>query len=231
MREPGHAPNLAGPIGYDDRMPSRIAQSIERQLGMAGLVDALAGKLSASDLRSLLMEVYAVRSAAVTEAEIRGQSGRDPLMAPSAVSARDLMAFDAAAFQAASEFTALDLSPAGPFAAASRLGGTSQNNVLTAIRNAEALGDPIYRAGPGSLSPAAFRRRGPVVRQPPGDSPAAVRRARILAALPAVCSRHGRPRYRLVPLRDDASPRARARVSADLPHAGLGGVRIPESPG
>src|SRR5262249_44606046 len=69
-------------------------------------------------------------------------AARDPLMAPSTVSARDLITFDSVAFQAASDFAALDLSPVCPFAAAATLGGTSQNNVATAIRNAEALGDP-----------------------------------------------------------------------------------------
>ena len=75
-------------------------------------------------------------------------------MAPSAASARDLMAFDSIAFQAASEFVAVDLSPVCPFSATSTLGGTSQNNVLTAIRNAEALGDPTI-----ALALEAGRRR------------------------------------------------------------------------
>jgi hypothetical protein len=136
-------------------MPSRIAHRIERALGMAGLVDALASKLSASDLRSLLMEVYQARAAAVDASDIRAQSERDTLMAPSTVSARRLMVFDSAAFQAAPEFTALELSPVGPFATAYTLGGTSQNNVVTTIRNAEALGDPTL-----SLALEAGRRRG-----------------------------------------------------------------------
>ncbi|HLJ51693.1 MAG TPA: hypothetical protein VKU01_37060 [Bryobacteraceae bacterium] len=135
-------------------MQSTIARRIERELGMAGLVDALASKLSASDLRSILMEVFRDRSAGVKEAEIRAQALRDPLMAPSAVSARDLIAFDSVAFQVASEFAALDLSPVCPFSAAATLGGTSQNNVVTAIRNAEALGDPTI-----SLALEAVRRR------------------------------------------------------------------------
>jgi len=75
-------------------------------------------------------------------------------MAPSTVSARDLITFDSVAFQAASEFAALDLSPVCPFAAAATLGGTSQNNVVTAIRNVEALGDPTI-----ALALEAGRRR------------------------------------------------------------------------
>jgi hypothetical protein len=135
-------------------MPSRIADRIERKLGFAGLVQALVSNLSASDLRSLLMEVYRDRAAAVKESGIREHAARDPLMAPSAVSARDLIAFDSIALQAASEFAALDLSPVCPFAAAAILGGTSQNNVLTAIRNVEVLGDPTI-----ALALEAGRRR------------------------------------------------------------------------
>src|SRR5262249_6979303 len=150
-----------GRIGYDGRMSSRITDRIERQLGIGGLVEALASKLPASDLRSLLMAVYRDRAAAVKEADIREHAARDPLMAPSTVSARDLITFDSAAFQAASDFAALDLSPVCPFAAAATLGGTSQNNVMTAIRNAEALGDPTI-----ALALEAARRRpsAPLVR-------------------------------------------------------------------
>jgi hypothetical protein len=62
--------------------------------------------------------------------------------------------FDSVAFQAASEFVAMELSPVCPFSATSTLGGTSQNNVVTAIRNAEALGDPTI-----ALALEAGRRR------------------------------------------------------------------------
>ena len=86
---------------------------------------------------------------------MRAHAERDPLMAPSMVSARELAAFDEAAFQAAPEFMAVELSPVCPFGAASVLGGTSQNNVMTTIRNAEALGDPTI-----PLAIEACRRRG-----------------------------------------------------------------------
>ena len=135
-------------------MPSQIVRRIEQELGLTGLVDALATKLSASDLRSLLMEVYRTRAAEIKVAAIRAQTASDPLMAPSTASARDLMAFDSMAFQAASEFIALDLSPVCPFSATSTLGGTSQNNIVTTIRNAESLGDPTI-----ALALDASRRR------------------------------------------------------------------------
>src|SRR5215471_17121121 len=153
QRPPIHSPRSLGRSGYSDRMPSAITSRIERELGLTGLVDALT-TLPASDLRSLLMDVYRTRATGVTEATIAAHAARDPLMAPSIASARDLMAFDSVAFQAAPEFVPLELSPVCPFSAASILGGTSQNNVLTAIRNAEVLGDPTI-----ALALEAVRRR------------------------------------------------------------------------
>jgi hypothetical protein len=135
-------------------MPSGIARRIQRELGITGLLNALAKKLPASDLRSLLLETYRMRADAVKPSAILAQATRDPLLAASAVSARVLMAFDRLAFEAASEFDSLDLSPVCPFGASHILGGTSQNNLLTTIRNAEALGDSTI-----AMALEAARRR------------------------------------------------------------------------
>lgn len=142
-------------------MPSEIARRIERDLELTGLVDALAAKLPSSDLRSLLMEVHTTRASKVTEADIRAHAARDPLMTPSAVSARDFTAYDTIAFEAAADFTSVDLSPVCPFGATSTLGHTHQNNVLTTIRNAEVLGDPTIAL---AVEAAARRRSGDPVR-------------------------------------------------------------------
>lgn len=135
-------------------MPSRITRRIESDLGMPGLLKALAEELPFSDLRSLVMEVYRDRALKVRESEILKQAGGDPLLAPSTVGAREFLAFDTAAYHAAQEFEAVDLSPVCPFGAAIALGGTSQNNVLTAIRKAEMLGDPTV-----AMTIEAARRR------------------------------------------------------------------------
>jgi hypothetical protein len=142
-------------MGYSYRMPSAIAQRIERQLGFSGLVEALSKRLPPSDLQSLLIEVYRNRADPVKEAGILAQFGRDPLLAPSTADAREFLAFDSAAYEAAAEFAAVELSPVSPFGAAFALGGTSQNNVLTTIRNSEALGDSTI-----ALALEAARRRG-----------------------------------------------------------------------
>jgi hypothetical protein len=92
-------------------MQSRIASRIERQLGITGPVDALANKLPASDLQSLMLEVYGIRASQVKESSTLSRASRVPLMAPSAVSARELHAFDAIPFAARTKFRL-----AGPFA-------------------------------------------------------------------------------------------------------------------
>jgi hypothetical protein len=139
---------------YSDGMQSTIIRRIERELGITGLMDALANELPGSDLQSLMLEVYRVRSSRVREPTTLARAARDPLWAPSVISARDLNVFDSVAFAAASDFVALDLSPVCPFGASSVLGRTSQNNVLTAIRNAEALGDSTI-----AMALEAARRR------------------------------------------------------------------------
>src|SRR5262245_43645334 len=141
-------------------MPSRIANRIERESGITGLLSALAEKLSGSDLRSLLLDVFRIRAQAVRPSATLA-AARDTLLAPSAVSARMLMAVDSVAFQAASEFDALDLSPVCPFGTSHVLGGISQNNVLTTIRNAEALGDSTIAL---ALEAARRRKSGELVR-------------------------------------------------------------------
>ncbi|MGJ5817979.1 hypothetical protein [Paludibaculum fermentans] len=142
-------------------MPSKIVQRIERELGMADLVEALSTKLPASDLRSLLLEVYQVRSRAAQESAALAQAERDALVKPSSVSSRDFAAFDLAAFETAEDFDALDLSPVCPLGVSSKLGGTHQNNLLTTIRNVEGLGDSTIAM---ALEAAQRRGTGEVIR-------------------------------------------------------------------
>ena len=126
-------------------MSSSITRRIESDHGLTGLFDLLANKLPASDLQSLLLDIYQTRSQApALSGKVSGllsQADRGGLLAPSGVEARLFHAFDGAAFTAAAGFEAVDLSPVSPFGASFALGGTSQNNVLTAVRNVEALGD------------------------------------------------------------------------------------------
>jgi hypothetical protein len=121
-------------------MPSPIIHRIAAQLGIPSLFEALADDLAASDLQSLLLEVYRERAAGAGAAEITARNAR-PLFAPSKVDARWLNRFDRIAFGAAEGIEAVELSPVCAFGTEAVLGGVDQNNLLTTIRNAEVLGD------------------------------------------------------------------------------------------
>ena len=164
---------------YSVGMPSKIASRIEKDSGVAGLFDALALKLPSSDLQSLLLEVYRTRAEGLSEPALLAQASRNPLLAASAVNARQFAEFDCAAFDAAKPISLRSIfTPACPFGASYTLGGTSQNNVLTTIRNAEAFERSGAICDGIRSRPPQTARRGFVIRlcaEPPRNPVAAVR--------------------------------------------------------
>jgi hypothetical protein len=113
---------------------SKITDRIARDVGVPRLAEILSDELSASDLQSLMLEVYRARAG-------RASLRSTPLTDPCSIDARKLAEFDRAAFAAAAEFEAIELSPVAPFGSTCALGGIDQNNVITTIRNVEILGD------------------------------------------------------------------------------------------
>lgn len=122
-------------------MSSKIVERIVNQSGFPGLADFLASGVSPSDLQSLLLHVYQQRATRVTEAELMRASDR-PIIQAAEVDARVLHLFDRVAFETASEFEAIELSPVSPFGLNRALGEIDQNNVLTTTRSADITGDP-----------------------------------------------------------------------------------------
>jgi hypothetical protein len=144
-------------------MPSPIVRRVVAQTGIPRLLETLAEDLAPSDLQSLMLEVYRKRAGGIRAAEIMGRSGR-PLVAASNVDARVLNRFDRIAFDAAEDFEAVDLSPVCALGTEAALGRVDQNNLLTAIRNVEVLGD----ATPALAVECARRRKAPASRAAAG---------------------------------------------------------------
>ncbi len=144
-------------------MASRILARIAAETGLPRLFPVLAEDHSGSDLQSLLLEVYKARASAIHGPELLEKASR-ALVAPSNVDARLLLEFDRAAFEVASGFEAIELSPVTPLGLNQGLGGIDQNNVLTTIRNAEVLGDSTPAM---ALECARRRKPGPRRDQPP----------------------------------------------------------------
>jgi hypothetical protein len=138
-------------------MSEPIVERIERTLGIDGLLDALAWRLPASDLRSLLLAVVRRRAESLTPADVIRRYTEDPLCRPAAQSPQLLDELERRAFALLPElFTALELSPVCPLGTSSVLGRLSQNRVLTTTRGSEVVSDPTNVL---ALESALRRRR------------------------------------------------------------------------
>jgi hypothetical protein len=137
-------------------MQPKITNRIVAESGIPRLREVLAEELSASDLQSLLLDTYRRRAEKIRESGVLARTEASTLVAPSSIDARLLNAFDRAAFAAAVDFEAVEVSPVCPLGAQHVLGGVDQNNVLTTVRNAEVLGDST----PAMAIECARRRKG-----------------------------------------------------------------------
>lgn len=133
-------------------MSSKIVERIASDTGIPNLASALC-KLPSSDLQSLLMHVFQVRTRGLGVPDILRTVGR-AMLQPSKIDARVLNEFDGIAFGAAQGFEAIELAPVCSLGLNRVLGAIDQNNVLTTLRNAEVLGDATM-----PLAVECWRRR------------------------------------------------------------------------
>jgi hypothetical protein len=111
--------------------------------------------LSASDLQSLLLEVYRRRAAKLAPGDVLRQYGQNRFVKPAQASPQALLAFDQLAFSLLPEgFEAIALSPVAPLGTNSSVATVDQNKILTTIRNTEVCADAT-----GVLALEAARRR------------------------------------------------------------------------
>ena len=141
-------------------MSERIAQRIARDLGLSDLTELLAEQLSGSELHSLLLAVLKRRV---------GKTEPSKLMQPSPVTkvcdldARLLNELEHTAFEIASAYQAIELSPLSPLGSVSVLTGLDQANVLSTVRAFECASDPTI----GLAFECARRRKNAADRKRP----------------------------------------------------------------
>jgi hypothetical protein len=195
----------------------------------------LAEDLPGNQMTTLLLHGLRRRAQRRTFVEVLEHNARAAMAQASVVDARRLHAFDAAAYAAARDFQAIELSPVLPLGATA-CAGVDPNNVLGAVRFAEVASDPAV----GLALHAALRRRGGgvealrlcasqrVLRMQPTNHPGFVPHFRLFAlGTAALAASRGE---------DDARDRGalldQLRVWADLarllPAAGFGvvGLRV-----
>ncbi len=133
-------------------MKEEIAERIQKELGVGDLSRLLADKLSGSDLHSLLLSVIKKR---ITGFEPRALMTPNSVTKPCDLSARELNKFETIAYETASSFDAVELSPLHPLGAVSKLTALDQANVLSTIRAFECASDPTI----GLALESAMRRK------------------------------------------------------------------------
>src|SRR3712207_4698614 len=95
-------------------MMEKLASRIAREVGLPGLADALARRIAATDLQSLLLFALRERAGRLQAADLLRQAERSPLCGPSAMDQRVLWDLDRVALSVARGFEAVELSPAQP---------------------------------------------------------------------------------------------------------------------
>lgn len=136
-------------------MSDQIAQRIGRELDVSNLCELLAEKLSGADLHSLLLAVFKRRIGEILPARLTQENAAT---LASNVSGRLLNKVDQVAFETASHFEAVELSPVTPLGAVAVLTGLDQGNVLSTIRALECASDPTIGL---ALECARLRRKQP----------------------------------------------------------------------
>jgi len=126
-----------------DTKENGILRRIVEASGEPRILDALADKLSLTDLQSLLLHVYQKRTSSLRPADVLRQYRNNRFVKISNVSPAEIMKFDSMAFSLLpAGFQTVELSPVSPLGSCSVLGPVDQNNAIATIRNTEVLSDP-----------------------------------------------------------------------------------------
>ncbi len=121
---------------------NQIIQRIEREAGIAGLASILGDKLSPTDLQSLLLEVYRIRSSRLQPSTVLADFEANRFVRPSAVSPIALSHWEQIAFSHLPvEFQPMALAPVCPLGTTSVVSALDQNWAVATARNTEVVSD------------------------------------------------------------------------------------------
>lgn len=122
---------------------SNISKLIEERTGYHNLLNDLDEKLSASELNSLLLELFRRKAAHVSPPELLRQFAKNRFTAPLGVSAIGFKEFELKCMKLLEEkqFNVITLSPLTCFGTCSAVAFVDQNNVVTATRGTEVVAD------------------------------------------------------------------------------------------
>jgi hypothetical protein len=122
---------------------NNIASLVAKKVGYPNLVDDLSAKLSASELNTLLLELFRRRAKKIAPAELLRQFEKNRFTSPSEVDTINFMEFEMRCLNLAKSkgFKPITLSPLTPFGTCSAVASVDQNNVVTSLRGTEVVSD------------------------------------------------------------------------------------------
>ncbi|MGE5222719.1 MAG: hypothetical protein ACM3PY_09785 [Omnitrophica WOR_2 bacterium] len=120
----------------------KIIERIEREAEAPGLVSILAERISPTDLQSILLEVYRLRSSRLAPAAVLADFESNRFVRPSTVSPLALLKWEQTAFShLPPDFVPLALSPVCPLGTNSGVAPVDQNWAVATARNSEVVSD------------------------------------------------------------------------------------------
>jgi hypothetical protein len=123
-------------------MIDKIIERILREANNPDLLDALAYGLNASDLQSLLLEVYRRRAKRLTPRDVLRQFEQNRFVQLAAANPQEMVEFDRLAYSLLPpDVEVVELSPVAPLGSNSVVATVDQNNAVTTIRNTEVCSD------------------------------------------------------------------------------------------
>src|SRR5215469_4018320 len=119
-----------------------ILERIQPEAGIPELVDVLVERLSPTDLKSLMLEVYRRRTRKVKPGQLLEQYEQDRFVRPSDLAPEVMSNFERLMWSLLPDrYTAIELSPVCPLGTNTAVATVDQNDVLTTIRNTEVVAD------------------------------------------------------------------------------------------
>jgi hypothetical protein len=121
---------------------NKVVERIVQEAGVPDLLSILAEKLSPTDLQSLLLEVYRIRSEHLEAADLLKDFQSNRFVKPSLVSPISLLHWEQIAFShLPTAFQPVALSPVSPLGTNSAVATVDQNWSVTTVRNTEVVSD------------------------------------------------------------------------------------------
>ena len=141
----------------------KILERIEREAGIPGLASILAERLSPTDLQSLLLEVYRVRTDRAYPSLVLSSYEENRFVRPSTVEPASLLKWRSVVqSHLPQEFQPLALSPVCPLGTSSVVASIDQNWAVATARNTEVVSDSTNVLA----LECALRRRGLLLDNP-----------------------------------------------------------------